>query len=125
MSQIIKAFTGILLILSLMMTGIGVLKVFMEVSNAQKKHAAIINELENSAYAENVLKGCFTETQACGYQLEISLYSESLGTVKCTNAAEVPADTTTISMAKVLLKYPLQIGILDLDIEQEISGYTR
>lgn len=125
MSQIIKAFTGVLMVLSLMLTGIGVLSAFMDVSKAQRRHASIINELENSHYAENVLKGCFMQAEEDAYALEVSLYSTALGTVKCTDETDIPEDTKDVSMAKVVLKYPLQIGFLDLDMQQEISGYTR
>ncbi len=124
MSQIVKAFTGIFMVMFLMMTATGILGAFLEVSNAQDLHAAIIDELENSNYARAVLEECFAVAEEASYQLEICLYSNN-GLISCTSAADIPISTTTVSMAEVVLKYPFKIAFFDLNMQQKIFGYAR
>ena len=50
MSQIMKAFFGIFLIMFMTVTSSGILSGFMTVVEAQNLHAQIINELEDSDF---------------------------------------------------------------------------
>lgn len=47
MSQIIKAFTGIFIVMFMMVSATGILGAFLQTLHAQNLHAAIINELED------------------------------------------------------------------------------
>ena len=59
MSQIIKVFTGIYILLFLMSAGMGLLGAFLQTLQAQNLHGMVIDELENSDYAPSVLEGAF------------------------------------------------------------------
>ena len=53
MSQIMKSFLGLFLIMFMVVTSAGVLSGFLSVLSAQNTHAAIISELEDSDFAED------------------------------------------------------------------------
>ena len=59
MSQIMKTFLGVFLIMFMVVTSSGVLSGFMTVVEAQNLHAQIINELEDSDYDSSVAQTCF------------------------------------------------------------------
>ena len=50
MSQIMKTFLGVFLILTMVVTSAGILSSFMEVMAAQNMHAAMVNEIEDSDF---------------------------------------------------------------------------
>lgn len=125
MSQIIKTFTGIVMVMFLMMTASGILGAFLQTMNAQDLHSAMIEELENSHYAKPVVQECFDAAKQAAYELEVCLYSETQAMVTCKSAADIPADMSDIFLAEVILKYPVQIAFFDLNIQQEIFGYAR
>lgn len=125
MSQIIKSFTGIIMVLFLMMTGGGILGAFLQTMNAQDLHSAMIVELENSNYANSVLQECFTVAEKALYELEICLYSDTQSMITCKSIKDLPTDIQDISLAEVVLRYPIQIAFFDLNMEQEIFGYAR
>lgn len=125
MSQIMKAFTGIFIVLFMMVSATGVLGGFYQTIHAQNLHAAVINELENSNYARGVLEECFSAAEESGYALEIELYDESGTVVSCSSATDIPSNTMVITMARVVLRYPFQIAFFDIDLMQELFGYAR
>ena len=125
MSQIMKAFTGVFVMMFMMITGTGILGAFFQTLHAQNLHAVLIDEMENSDYARAVLEESFLVVEEAGYELELTLYTEYDGIVTCKNAWELPATTAQVSMAEVILKYPFQIGFFELDVQQELFGYAR
>ncbi len=125
MSQIMKAFTGVFVMMFMMITGTGILGAFFQTLHAQNLHAILIDEMENSDYARVVLEESFLVVEEAGYELELTLYTEYDGIVTCKNAGELPATTAQVSMAEVILKYPFQIGFFELDVQQELFGYAR
>lgn len=125
MSQIMKAFTGIVMVMLMFLTAIGMMEAFLQSIHAQNIHAAMIDELENSHYARSVLEECFAAAESADYELEITLYSRKEGSVVCTQTAELPLEIGTMYMAKVTLYYPFRIAFLNVDIPQEIYGYAR
>ena len=62
MSQIMKTFMGIFLLLFLMASSAGMLGAFLQVLKAQDMHAMIVDELENSDYCLSVLEESFINT---------------------------------------------------------------
>ena len=74
MSQIMKAFFGIFLIMFMTVTSSGILSGFMTVVEAQNLHAQIINELEDSDFNREVAKGCFKNASDVDDTLELTFY---------------------------------------------------
>lgn len=125
MSQIIKAFTSLFLVLYMMVSALGVIGVCFQVLHAQNFHSAVMDELENSDYARPVLTECFETAEKVGYELEITLYPEHDPYVQIHNASDVARVTGEISMARVRLRYPIQLWFFEIDSSQELYGYAR
>ena len=125
MSQIIKGYLGVFLVLLLMLTSVGVLSAFMGVISAQDVHGAIIDELENSAYARNVLEEAFDKTAQAGYQMEVTLYFDDGGSNYISSKEEIPANSMKTSYARVDLRFPLKIAFFQVNQNHVISGYAR
>ena len=125
MSQIMKAFTGIFMVMFMMTAAVGILGAFFQTLYAQNLHASIVDEMENSDYASPVIEACFRSALKSGYELEVTLYSDYEGVNKCHGIEEVPSDTSHITMAEVVLSYPIKIAFFELNMEQKIYGYAR
>lgn len=125
MSQIVKAFTGLIMMMFLMLTAIGVLGLFTDTISAHNLHSAMIDELENSHYAKAVLEDCFSSAETNAYQLEIILYSTESGRIVCKSKSQIPQSTEGVYMAEVVLAYGLESPFFYLNQQQEIAGYAR
>lgn len=125
MSQVMKAFMGVFMVLFLMTTSTGVLGAFYQILHAQNTHAVMVDELENSDYARSVMEACFDTAEKEGFHLQLSLYSDTEEIKKCTSKAELPENTEDISMAEVVLNYSIVIAFFDIDMEQQLFGYAR
>ena len=125
MSQIMKAFTGIFVVLFLTVASMGLLGAFLQVSRAQSFHASVIDELENSDYSRLVLEECLLAAEGNQYELSITLYEAEGGYTVCQNSTEVPIEQVRIDMARVDMKFHITIPFFGVDNEQFISGYGR
>lgn len=125
MSQVMKAFTGVFMILYLMVTSTGVLAAFYQVQYAQNMYAVMMDEIENSNYARPVLASCFETAEAAGYCLEMSLYSEEGVVTDITSDSDLPANTSQICMAEVVLNYSVKVAFFDINVEKQLCGYAR
>lgn len=125
MSQVIKAFMGVFMVMFLMVTSTGVLGAFYQVLHAQNTHAAMIDEIENSNFARPVMESCFAMAKEKGYALQLSLYSENHTVITCMNQSELPENTEDVILAEVALKYSIEVAFFEVDAEQELFGYAR
>lgn len=125
MSQVMKAFTGVFMVLFLMITSTGVLGAFYQILHAQNTHAVMIDELENSDYTKSVMEACFETAEREGFHLQLSLYSDAEEIKKCTSKEELPQNTDSVSMAEVVLNYSVEIAFFDVNVEQQLFGYAR
>ncbi len=125
MSQIIKAFTGVYMVLFLMMTGTGILGAGLTTLQAQNIHSRTIDELENSDYANAVIKEALMDTKTGGMQLVLVLYLENGETLSCDAPEAVPDEIPQVRMAEVQLGYPLEIPFVGLQKQCYLVGYAR
>ena len=125
MSQIMKTFMGIFMLLFLMASSVGMLGAFLQVLHAQDIHATMIDEMENSDYCKDVLEECFSIAEKSGYELELILYGESQDGILCKGQTELPKETTNIVLAKVTLQFPFCIPFFQIEDNHKISGYAR
>ena len=89
MSQIMKTFLGVFLIMFMVVTSSGVLSGFMTVVEAQNLHAQIINELEDSDYDSSVAQTCFQNASKAGDTLELKLYMTDNSIRTVTDASQI------------------------------------
>ena len=125
MSQIMKAFMGVFMVMFLMITSTGVLGAFYQILHAQNTHAVMIDELENSDYARSIMIACFEIAKAEDFDLQLSLYSGQEEIKTCTSIADLPEDTTDVSMVEVVLQYSIELAFFEVDKEQQLYGYAR
>ena len=125
MSQVVKTFTGFIMMMFLMLTAVSMLGMYTETVSAQNLHSAMIDELENSNYAKTVMEDCFTVADSNNYQLEIHLYSTEMGKVSCKNKSELPQVVKGVYMAEVVVEYALRSPLFYLNEQQIVAGYAR
>ena len=125
MSQVMKAFMGVFMVMLLMITSTGVLGAFYQILHAQNTHAVMIDELENSDYARAIMIACFETAEAEDFDLQLSLYSEQEEIKTCTSIADLPEDTADVSMVEVVLHYSIELAFFDVVKEQQLYGYAR
>lgn len=125
MSQIMKAFTGIFMVLFLTVTAMGLLGAFLQVSKAQSFHAAVIDELENSNYSTTVLRECLMAAGDNGYHLTVTLYEEEGGYLVCEEDGDIPQEKKRIDMARVDMMFQIKIPFFGMANEQILKGYGR
>ena len=125
MSQIGKAFMGVFMVLFLFVTSTGVLGAFFQILHAQNTHAVMLDELENSNFAKDVMESCFATAEKESYRLQMSLYSDSEGIYTCTISLELPMSTEKVTMVEVVLFYDIEIAFFEIAKEQQLFGYAR
>lgn len=89
MSQVMKSYMGIFLIMFLAMVSMGVLSAFMTVIDARDTHARVIDELENSNYSADVIRELLNEADSKKYQLKITMYQDE-EKITITDKANIP-----------------------------------
>lgn len=124
MSQVMKSFMGIFLIMFLAMVSMGVLSAFMGVIDARDLHAQIIDELENSDYSANVMREQFDIAERAGYQLDITIYRGE-DQVEYTGKDQVADLPSGAELAKVCLTFPFRVGFFGFNDAHTLCGYAR
>lgn len=125
MSQIMKAFTGIFMVLFMTVVSMGLLGAFLQVSKARSFHAMVIDELENSDYNKGVLQECLHAANDNKYDMTITLYEAEGGYAVCKSVSDIPEDIGSIDLARVDMEFCIIIPFLGVENSQNISGYGR
>lgn len=120
-----KSFMGVFIMLFMTISCIGILSGFLSVLAAQDLHAAIISELEDSDYYEEVIKESFDKAKQAGSTLTMTLYYSDNTTREIGEGDAINLDNIDVEMAKVNLKFNIKIGIFALNDEHILSGYAR
>lgn len=125
MSQVMKAFMGVFMILLLMTTSAGVLGAFYQILHAQNTHAIMLDELENSDFAKGIMEACFETAEMEEYRLQMNLYSTSSDIKTCMCVEDIPLNTEDVRMVEVILFYDIELAFFDIAKEQQLFGYAR
>lgn len=125
MSQIMKCFTGIFIILFMTVSSIGILSAFLTVISAQNLHASIINELENSDFYEEVVRESFAKAEETKNVLVLTFYYSDNTSIEVTSEELDKYKPENVEMAKVDLRFNLNSGLFSLSDGHILSGYAR
>ena len=125
MSQIMKAFMGVFMVMLLITTSAGVLGAFYQILHAQNTHAVMLDELENSNFSKPIMEACFETAEKEEYRLQMNLYSSSKEIQACTSAVDIPKDTSEVTMVELILFYDIEIAFFEIAEEQQLFGYAR
>lgn len=121
MEQIIKTFLGIVFAMIVMMTGISVINVQTDGTNARDFKNDVISELENSDFNPDIINECFHVATEKGYAMEVTIFNKE-GTAQVYNQPNV-TDTSGAIMANIKLDY--NVKILGKTSNKSIMGNTR
>ena len=111
MSQIAKVFLGIFLTLIGVLVLAGVISADIDVTNAERYHQNVINEIQCSNLSDSVINECITNT---ANNTDYELLTEKV----------VNVDGKTVAV-KVTLKYKYAIAFLNVLTAHEKCGYAR
>jgi hypothetical protein len=125
MSQIIKAYMGMFILLSITFAAAGILAAFLTVADAQDIHQNMVDELENSDFYPQVIKECFLLAEHRGYTLEITLYQSDYTSISCKNVEDVPENTDEVLYARVELQFPLRLAFYEFENMESFCAYAR
>lgn len=125
MSQVMKAFMGVFMVLLLVTTSAGVLGAFYQILHAQNTHAVMLDELENSDFAKVIMEACFETAELEEYRLQMNLFSESEEIQTCMSIEELPNNTEDVTMVEVILFYDIELAFFEIATEQQLFGYAR
>jgi hypothetical protein len=111
MSQIIRGFGTIFVVILAFVLCLSVNKASAETAAAKEYKADVIAELENSDFNPVVMQACINQAQTNGYELEIKncQYDEN----------------NMISCAQVVLTYTYKIPIIALEQTLQTRGIAR
>ena len=124
MSQVIKVWMSLFLILVFIVTGIGCISAGIEVEHARSFKTDVVANLENSNYNADVINSCISTASDNDYVLTIVAYGKD-GSVK-TYRNGTPAESTKgVYAASVTLKYRYKIGFLNINTEKSVRGMAR
>jgi len=125
MSQIVKSFLGVFLILFLMLCCLGIFGAYLSVAQAQNIHARVTGELEDSHYNPEVMRTLFRETEDMGYLLNIILYGEGVSEYEVKNPGDIPMDTSPYNQAKVSMEFQLALPVFDIGEAHMLVAFAR
>jgi hypothetical protein len=125
MSQIIKAFMGVFLILFMAVTSLGILKAYLDVMAAQDMQAGIVDEIENSDFCPLVMRECFDNCDSAGYSLTITLLGAGQEICTMQSGSEVPDTAEGVEAARVEMKFVFNVPFIGIEKEHTFSGYAR
>lgn len=111
MKGAIETAVGIVFLAFMAVLGTSYVTVSLNTQRAQNYHTAVVQELENSGFADSVIDDEIDKAKENGYgELKIQKKTSS---------------STGESYAKVTLPYKYSIPILGINWDHEIVGYAR
>lgn len=124
MSQIIKSFLGVFLLLVMCSVGITIFAMFLHVMSAQNLHADIVNELENSAFHKSVIENCFERAEDESCKLKLTLYDDQNISTVITKKEDIPQELGAIVSARVDMIFELNLPFVPTKESHIFSAYA-
>lgn len=124
MNSIFKIYLGIFMMLCMTAFSIGILSMFISVSNVQTMFQEVIEALSLSDYDFKVMKSCMTELNQNGIETAFTLYDGEEVISICTEPEMIPVDMSQIDLVKVEVRYPYKIGTCESGKMLKLSGYV-
>lgn len=111
MKHIIGAFGTLFALVLHIFVCIAIANASSAVIEAKEFKAAVVAEIENSNFNQNVVNACISQAQAAGYSLQITncIYDEDYG----------------MQIAEVLLTYKYELSLLGISETVTTRGIAR
>lgn len=124
MSQIMKAYLGVLLLLLFTFTASGFLGAYLQVICAQDMHARFVDEIENSNFYSGTIEEVFAQAEKAGYELRLTIY-EGRNEHVLTSGKDIPKLEGYIDMGRLELFFPFSVPFFKIEKKQCLSAYIR
>lgn len=124
MSQIMKTYLGIFLLLLFTFTSAGFFGCFLQVIEAQDMHARFVDEIENSNYYEGTLQAVFEEARSAGYAVTVTAYKNQ-ETIIMHSQNDVTGLGEYVDMGRVDMDFRLRIPFLGISEVHTLTSYIR
>lgn len=111
MRLIVEVFSGILILMLNVYTGLMLSVAELQVTAAENYKSSVVSEVENSNFNSNVIDGCIAEAATAGYSLEVT--------------ACVYDEEHDIVTAEVALTYNYKIPLLGISETRTTRGVAR
>lgn len=121
MDQIPKAITGLIIMVLVVITCIGIDSVISTRIAAKDYCYETVNEIENSNFNSSVLKECIEEGKLNNYDVTIELFHNE-GNV---NTYSFGTDTSDVYMATVSVKYDIYLPFIKNKLQRVTHGIAR
>ena len=124
MSEIIKSYMGVFLLLLMTLAAGEILAGYMQVLGAQNLHSEILSELEDSNYYSGVVDDAIQRAVAQGYGLSMELYDEDghcYHISRTGDARNLPGD---VVKGEVKLTFSYESPFFGLSQSHVLRGYT-
>ena len=125
MSQIMKSFLAIFLVMFMVVCSISILSSYILVIQAQDQHASMIDAMENSNYYAPVIREYMREANDLGYDVRVTLYMEDHSSTFCDSVLQIPDNTKNVDYASVELDFPFQIPFFGIYNMHTLTGFAR
>lgn len=141
MKQMIETFVTLFIVMLSVMIMTQFIGASSQISAAKKFHSNCIGQIEASDFDVEVIQNCINIAAENGYQLEVEenantnwicsvcnhrLSGNNENSLLCENCGKSDAvEYVTDRMCTVLMKYPVQLGFIQLNKEGTLSGYAR
>ena len=123
MGQVIKSFLGIFFAFLVVITGVTVVTAQMQVSEARSFKDSVVSSIENSDFNAEVLNACFTEAQAQGYRMVVTVYGKDGGSLEFNSAAVAEGHVEEAGKARVFLTY--DVNVFGKKFEKSVQGTAK
>ena len=124
MNSILKIYLGIFMMLCMTAFSVGLLSMFISVSNVQHLFQEVIENLSLSDYDVEVMEESMVSLKQNGVETEFTLYGEDEIVAVCTEPEMLPVDMSQIDLVKVEVRYPYRIGTWESGKVMRLSGYA-
>lgn len=112
MEQISKTFLGIIILLLVTFSGVGIISASIDAAHAEEYASDVASVIEASNYSNNVIQICKDKAAEAGYTLEVTL-------------KDIDNDGHN-DMAEVIVNYKYTIAILNITgTEHQAKAFSR
>lgn len=123
MGQVIKSFLGIFFAFMVAATGITVITMQMQVSEARSFKDSVVSSIEDSDFNAEVLNSCFTGAAEKDYDMEITVYGENGGSLAFSSASVAESHVAEAGCARVFLTY--DVNVFGKKFEKSVQGTAK
>lgn len=123
MSQIMKAYMALFLLLLMAVSAMGIVTAQMQLIQAENMHKTFMTELAGCNLDSRVMENCFERAKDIGCNLCITFYKAKGKIAQCKEKGDLPVKTDDVEIAKVELETTIQFPVFQFCKKQKMVDY--